>query len=77
MGPIDKDDFHSADFKALESYEIRKRADPVIKALESVAPSASKQGRYVVLSPGKFSVLMLSQGIICRINLNVFLYHCG
>ncbi|KAG6839745.1 hypothetical protein C0991_012004, partial [Blastosporella zonata] len=45
VGPIVGGDFVTADFAALEDYEIRKRADPIIKALETIAPSSSDTDR--------------------------------
>jgi hypothetical protein len=39
IGPIGSSkDFHIQDFKALEEYEHRRRADSVIKALSDVTP---------------------------------------
>lgn len=38
VGPVGNGDFISADFMALEIYELRKRADPVIAALEEIVP---------------------------------------
>ncbi|KAF9478976.1 hypothetical protein BDN70DRAFT_807681 [Pholiota conissans] len=38
VGPIEPGDFRAADFKALEEYEFRKRAEPVVKTLQEVAP---------------------------------------
>ncbi|KJA25590.1 glycosyltransferase family 24 protein [Hypholoma sublateritium FD-334 SS-4] len=38
VGPIAPDDFQKPDFAALEEYESRKRAEPVVKALSAVAP---------------------------------------
>ncbi|KAF8069177.1 glycosyltransferase family 24 protein [Lyophyllum atratum] len=45
VGPIEAGDFRAADFAALEIYEIRKRAEPVMKALETIAPAASQTDR--------------------------------
>ncbi|KAG6885729.1 hypothetical protein C0993_010556 [Termitomyces sp. T159_Od127] len=45
IGPIEKGDFRAVDFAALEDYEIRKRAEPVMKALERVSPFASQTDR--------------------------------
>ncbi|KAJ7485860.1 glycosyltransferase family 24 protein [Mycena latifolia] len=39
IGPIAAGDFVAADFKTLESYELRARAEPVIKALETIRPT--------------------------------------
>lgn len=49
MGPIEPGDFHQADFKALEEYEARKRAEPVAKAFVEVAPELAVD-KYVMLS---------------------------
>ncbi|TFK38220.1 UDP-glucose:Glyco protein glucosyltransferase-domain-containing protein [Crucibulum laeve] len=38
VGPIDVGEFHSADFRALEEYELRKRTEPIVAALKSVVP---------------------------------------
>ncbi|KAJ7513036.1 glycosyltransferase family 24 protein [Mycena galericulata] len=38
IGPIKGGDFLALDFKTLESYELRRRAQPVLKALESIKP---------------------------------------
>jgi hypothetical protein len=35
------------DFKTLESYELRRRVEPVIQALESVRPDFTQSDRYV------------------------------
>ncbi|KAF5378749.1 hypothetical protein D9615_006978 [Tricholomella constricta] len=45
VGPIEAGDFCAADFSALEVYEFRKRTEPVINALESIAPSSSQVDR--------------------------------
>ncbi|KAJ7136717.1 glycosyltransferase family 24 protein [Mycena epipterygia] len=45
IGPIQAGDFLYADFKTLESYELRRRAEPVIKALESVKPEFMQSDR--------------------------------
>ena len=39
VGPFERGEFVSADFKALEAYEYSRRAEPVIQALESILPS--------------------------------------
>ncbi|KAF8812128.1 hypothetical protein BYT27DRAFT_7133469 [Phlegmacium glaucopus] len=38
VGPIEPGKFRTADFKALEDYEYRKRTEPIVKAMEDVAP---------------------------------------
>ena len=45
VGPIERGDFRAVDFAALESYEIRKRAEPVMNALKTISPSASQADR--------------------------------
>lgn len=45
IGPIEKGDFRAVDFAALEDYEIRKRAEPVMKALGSISSHASQTDR--------------------------------
>ncbi|KAJ7909648.1 glycosyltransferase family 24 protein [Mycena leptocephala] len=45
VGPIQAGDFLSLDFKTLESYELRRRTEPVLKALESVKPSLMQSDR--------------------------------
>ncbi|GLB42376.1 putative UDP-glucose:Glycoprotein Glucosyltransferase [Lyophyllum shimeji] len=45
VGPIESGEFCAADFAALENYEFRKRAEPVVKALEAIAPSISQADR--------------------------------
>ncbi|KAJ6624174.1 hypothetical protein B0H10DRAFT_1943373 [Mycena sp. CBHHK59/15] len=45
IGPIPSGDFLSADFKALESYELRRRAEAVTTALESIRPSLMQSDR--------------------------------
>ncbi|KAF9461692.1 glycosyltransferase family 24 protein, partial [Collybia nuda] len=45
VGPVGNGDFLSADFKALEVYELRKRVEPVMSALEAIVPSTSEQDR--------------------------------
>ncbi|KAF8905183.1 glycosyltransferase family 24 protein [Gymnopilus junonius] len=39
VGPIPANDFRVADFKTLEDFEFRKRTEPVLKALQEVAPA--------------------------------------
>ncbi|KAF8888622.1 UDP-glucose:glycoprotein glucosyltransferase-domain-containing protein [Infundibulicybe gibba] len=39
VGPIPSGEFLSADFKTLENYEMHKRAQPVVDALEDIIPS--------------------------------------
>ncbi|KAF8164188.1 UDP-glucose:glycoprotein glucosyltransferase-domain-containing protein [Mycena galopus ATCC 62051] len=46
VGPIEAGDFGVVDFKTLESYELRRRTEPVIKALESVKPAFMESDRY-------------------------------
>ncbi|KAG6887758.1 hypothetical protein C0995_013010 [Termitomyces sp. Mi166 len=48
VGPIEKGNFLAVDFAALENYEIRKRAEPVMDALETISPSASQTDRLVL-----------------------------
>ncbi|KAJ6586424.1 glycosyltransferase family 24 protein [Mycena vulgaris] len=45
IGPILAGDFTSTDFKTLESYELRRRTEPVIKALESIKPAFMQSDR--------------------------------
>ncbi|KAF8145393.1 hypothetical protein K438DRAFT_547782 [Mycena galopus ATCC 62051] len=45
VGPIEAGDFGVVDFKTLESYELRRRTEPVIKALESVKPAFMESDR--------------------------------
>ncbi|KAJ7130733.1 glycosyltransferase family 24 protein [Mycena crocata] len=45
VGPIREGDFFAADFKTLESYELRRRAEPVITALESIQPEFKQSDR--------------------------------
>ncbi|KAJ7342428.1 glycosyltransferase family 24 protein [Mycena albidolilacea] len=45
VGPIDAGDFGALDFKTLESYELRRRVEPVIQALESVRPDFTQSDR--------------------------------
>ncbi|RDB27081.1 UDP-glucose:glycoprotein glucosyltransferase [Hypsizygus marmoreus] len=45
VGPIDAGEFRAADFGALEAYEIRQRAEPVMKGLEAVDPSLTQLDR--------------------------------
>lgn len=42
IGPIEPRDFVAADFRALEAYEYRKRAEPVVKALDDLGLTASE-----------------------------------
>ncbi|KAF8155695.1 UDP-glucose:glycoprotein glucosyltransferase-domain-containing protein [Crassisporium funariophilum] len=37
VGPLEPNDFRTADFTALEDYEYRKRTEPVVKALKEIA----------------------------------------
>lgn len=60
VGPVGNGDFLSADFKALEVYELRKRAEPVMKALEAVIPSATERDRFVIRIYNDFQPLMVS-----------------
>ncbi|PPQ81692.1 hypothetical protein CVT26_007456 [Gymnopilus dilepis] len=39
VGPLPADDFKLADFKTLEDFEFRKRAEPVLQAVQEVAPA--------------------------------------
>lgn len=41
MGPIKPGEFRAADFEVLASYEVRKRAGPIMTALEDVVPGIS------------------------------------
>ncbi|KAJ6562664.1 glycosyltransferase family 24 protein [Mycena capillaripes] len=45
VGPIQAGDFLSLDFKTLESYELRRRTEPVLQALETVKPSFMQSDR--------------------------------
>ncbi|KAI3613174.1 glycoprotein glucosyltransferase [Moniliophthora roreri] len=45
IAPLGTDDFHAEDFKALQSYEMRKRVQPVVDALEEVATDMKKMDR--------------------------------
>ncbi|KAJ7185207.1 UDP-glucose:glycoprotein glucosyltransferase-domain-containing protein [Mycena filopes] len=38
VGPLKAGDFFTVDFRTLESYELRRRTEPVIKALEEIKP---------------------------------------
>jgi hypothetical protein len=38
VGPIKPGEFRAGDFGALEGYEVKKRAGPVMSALEDVFP---------------------------------------
>lgn len=51
IGPIEPGDFRSVDFTTLETYEFRKRAEPVMEALEAIIPSVSEKDRSVMLLP--------------------------
>jgi UDP-glucose:glycoprotein glucosyltransferase len=50
VGPIGKNEFVSADFRALESYELRKRVQPVLTAIEDVIPDYKNLDRCVCLN---------------------------
>jgi hypothetical protein len=43
VGPFKSEEFVSADLKALEKYEFRRRAEPVVQALDSILPSDHDQ----------------------------------
>lgn len=45
VGPMKAGDFVAADFQALESYELRKRVQPVVDALESLNRTVSTSDR--------------------------------
>ncbi|CAK5263114.1 unnamed protein product [Mycena citricolor] len=45
VGPIASKDFSAADFRALETFELRKRAEPVIVALETIKPDLRELDR--------------------------------
>ncbi|KAJ7651981.1 glycosyltransferase family 24 protein [Mycena polygramma] len=45
VGPIQAGDFSSLDFKTLESYELRRRVEPVIQALDSINASLMQSDR--------------------------------
>ncbi|KAJ7608670.1 UDP-glucose:glycoprotein glucosyltransferase-domain-containing protein [Roridomyces roridus] len=45
VGPIKGGDFVSLDFRTLESYELRRRAEPVMKALQSIKPELMQADR--------------------------------
>ncbi|KAJ7222294.1 UDP-glucose:glycoprotein glucosyltransferase-domain-containing protein [Mycena pura] len=45
VGPIKAGDFLAMDFKTLETYELRRRAEPVITALESIKPEFMQADR--------------------------------
>ncbi|KNZ76128.1 UDP-glucose:glycoprotein glucosyltransferase [Termitomyces sp. J132] len=45
VGPFVGGNFRAVDFAALENYEIRKRVEPVMNALETISPSASQTDR--------------------------------
>ncbi|KAJ7785207.1 UDP-glucose:glycoprotein glucosyltransferase-domain-containing protein [Mycena maculata] len=45
VGPFKGDDFFATDFKTLESYELRRRAEPVVAALKSITPALMQADR--------------------------------
>jgi hypothetical protein len=45
VGPIQPGDFLAEDFKELESFEYKKRTQPVIETLESMEISETSVGR--------------------------------
>ncbi|KAJ7078310.1 glycosyltransferase family 24 protein [Mycena belliarum] len=45
IGPIPRGDFLATAFKTLENYELRRRAEPVIKALKGVKPTFMESDR--------------------------------
>lgn len=46
MGPIGEGEFEAADFTALQQYELRKRVQPVLTALEDVLPEYKQLDKY-------------------------------
>jgi len=56
VGPIEPGKFHAADFKALEDYEYRKRTEPIVKAMEDVAPLIAKE-KYAMLFFWRFFIV--------------------
>ncbi|KAG6833463.1 hypothetical protein H0H87_006830 [Tephrocybe sp. NHM501043] len=68
VGPIEGGDFFASDFAALENYEIRKRSEPIIAALETIAPLASQRDSATsavaaiqLPDPSEFSLLQTAQ----------------
>ncbi|KAG5641244.1 hypothetical protein DXG03_005668 [Asterophora parasitica] len=57
VGPIKAGDFRAADYSALEGYELRKRAESIINALEEIAPSSSEVDRWVLNKSAMMNVL--------------------
>ncbi|KAG6827591.1 hypothetical protein H0H92_011214 [Tricholoma furcatifolium] len=45
VGPIEEDGFGSLDFAALEKYEILKRSQPIMTALQTIVPDAGQNDR--------------------------------
>ncbi|KAJ7032380.1 UDP-glucose:glycoprotein glucosyltransferase-domain-containing protein [Mycena alexandri] len=45
VGPLKAGDFIALDFQTLESYELRRRTEPVIKALEEIKPEFMQSDR--------------------------------
>ncbi|THV04765.1 glycosyltransferase family 24 protein [Dendrothele bispora CBS 962.96] len=45
VGPIQTGEFRAADFKALQAYELRKRVQPVLSALEDIRSSVTSLDR--------------------------------
>ncbi|PPQ69221.1 hypothetical protein CVT24_000018 [Panaeolus cyanescens] len=62
VGPIGSDGFQSADFKALEEFEWKKRTEPIVKAFETVIPYLSDDKyRFADVVSSSSSVVAASQ----------------
>ena len=74
IGPLRTGSFSSADFGVLGAYEMRKRVEPIVKALEKILPSERDKyvifSQYVHLDHGS-----LLQHFIWSSRVHVFIHH--
>ena len=74
IGPLRAGSFSSADFGVLGAYEMRKRVEPIVKALEKILPSERDKyvmsSQYVHLDHGS-----LLQSFIRSSRVHVFIHH--
>lgn len=66
MGPLNANDFHAADFGVLETYEVQKRAEPVIGALDEIVEGFGDMDRYVVVFFLLSCVAAVLIFVVCR-----------
>ncbi|KAK0480614.1 UDP-glucose:glycoprotein glucosyltransferase-domain-containing protein [Armillaria novae-zelandiae] len=64
IAPLETKEFGSADFRALETYELRRRVEPVVSAIYNVLPSAASLDRASLAN-----LVSLASSVISSISL--------